>query len=140
MKTELTLKRKPPAAGRLSLSLDIGGCRPGERWGDEAGLARRQEDARLVVADQLARRAFVDGEDAAAGRHRLQQRVADVGELVQGEEDIGGPEVAPHLWLRHGADEAHAVADAQAPRLRLQIRPLLAVADDEEARRDAAVA
>src|SRR3990170_1506061 len=112
MKTELTLKRKPPAAGRLSLSLDIGGCRraadqrlhglelgvqallpapeaalgevagglgqalaprrvageAGQRLGDEARLARRQEDARLVVADQLARRPLVDGEDAAAGR------------------------------------------------------------------------
>src|SRR4051812_1647701 len=81
-----------------------------ERVRDSHRVASSEEDARLVIVDEVAGVAFVQRDDAAGGEHGFEQRVADVGQLVCREKYVRGPEVTLHFRLRYAANEGDDIA------------------------------
>src|SRR3972149_2673090 len=88
MKTELTLKRKPPAAGRLSLSLDIGGYR---RAGDQRRHALELGVQALLPAPEAALGEVAGGLGQALAPRRVAgeagQRLGDEARHAPGPND-----------------------------------------------------
>ena len=93
------------------------------RWrrGQRLRVARREQEAGLAVADQLAVAADVGGDEHASLRHRLErlQRRDQLGQahrLARIDEHVDQLVVALHLGVRHAAGEDDAVRDAQRAR------------------------